>query len=571
MKRKVEKRLKKRSELETGAIPPLELLEESVHVLRSNISETLPFYAFGSVPLVLAMIYFVSDMSQRSDALDVLPGAATTMTLLFIWKNAWQSIFLRKVMDILTLRDPEKVSMGEFARIAFQQGIVQSFGLFVQILSAIILLPIAWTTAFFASFAVYSGEPRAMFSQAFTSAARHSRVHTAQNHVILLCLSVAAFLVWMNISVLLFFAPWMLKTFLGVETFFSKANSLEIIVNMIFNTTFWSVVVGLTYLAVDPILKTAYAVRVFHADSAHKGYDIIADLKRLGAMSAKTALACFLAVVLSFAAAAPSEAAPVQTADKKSQCKERLDPKKLDSAMKKVLSKREYTWRLPPEANRASEESAFIAFLKGIWKTLDDGVSFFDKLMRKLFNNPPRRDSNGSAFMSLMAWLGANALQLSLILLVALLLITLLIIRKRRKSAVLAAAESSSDDAAKETPDLNDESLTADSLEHNEWLEMASEMLRKGNLKLAMRAFFLATIAALARNDYLMIAKYKTNRDYSREVGRRLHAKPEVVAAFKENVGTFERVWYGEHEVDADRVEHFKTNQEKIGNSVASE
>ncbi|MCK5844321.1 MAG: hypothetical protein KAG97_06410, partial [Victivallales bacterium] len=212
MKRKVEKRLKRESAHETGRISAVELLEETVHVLRSNISATLPFYAFGTVPFVLGLIYFVSDMSQRSDALDVLSAAATTMTILLIWKNAWQSLFLRRVMDRLTLRMTERVSVLEFAKIAARQGIVQSLALFVQLISVVIFLPIAWSTAFFASFAVYASEPGADFAGALKSAARHSRVYPTQNHVMLLSLFIASFLLCLNIAVLIFFIPWMLKT-----------------------------------------------------------------------------------------------------------------------------------------------------------------------------------------------------------------------------------------------------------------------------------------------------------------------------------------------------------------------
>jgi hypothetical protein len=94
-------------------------------------------------------------------------------------------------------------------------------------------------------------------------------------------------------------------------------------------------------------------------------------------------------------------------------------------------------------------------------------------------------------------------------------------------------------------------------------------MLEKGELRLALRAFFLATIAALAQHDYLMIAKHKTNMDYAREVSRRLHSKAEVVSAFKENVGMFERAWYGDHEVDPSTIAIVRGNHDTIGRSVA--
>jgi hypothetical protein len=83
-------------------------------------------------------------------------------------------------------------------------------------------------------------------------------------------------------------------------------------------------------------------------------------------------------------------------------------------------------------------------------------------------------------------------------------------------------------------------------------------------LRLALRAFYLASLARLAAGDLITIAKFKSNRDYERELQRRAHAFPEVLSTFAQNVSVFDRVWYGLHEVNPDLVADFAGNVQKI-------
>ena len=86
----------------------------------------------------------------------------------------------------------------------------------------------------------------------------------------------------------------------------------------------------------------------------------------------------------------------------------------------------------------------------------------------------------------------------------------------------------------------------------------------KGELRLALRALYLAGLAHLAQRDMIRVAKFKSNRDYERELRRRARALPELQAAFAENVGIFDRVWYGLHDVTQESLQRFQMNLEKI-------
>ena len=118
--------------------------------------------------------------------------------------------------------------------------------------------------------------------------------------------------------------------------------------------------------------------------------------------------------------------------------------------------------------------------------------------------------------------------------------------------------------AVSATPDLNDENIAADQLPEEGWLKMAREMIAQGNLRLALRAFYLAGLANLAARQMIAIASFKSNREYETELRRRARALPVVQNAFSQNVAAFDRAWYGLHEVTQEALQQFQTNLEQI-------
>lgn len=134
--------------------------------------------------------------------------------------------------------------------------------------------------------------------------------------------------------------------------------------------------------------------------------------------------------------------------------------------------------------------------------------------------------------------------------------------RQRRRGAAKEA-----DESAAATPDLADEDVTADDLPEKDWLDLAREMLAKGDRRLALRAMYLASLALLAERDMIAIARFKSNGDYRAELQRRAHAVPDLVGAFAGNVDYFEDAWYGMHEVTDGIVRGFVANQKRIRSS----
>ena len=95
-------------------------------------------------------------------------------------------------------------------------------------------------------------------------------------------------------------------------------------------------------------------------------------------------------------------------------------------------------------------------------------------------------------------------------------------------------------------------------------VKLARELLERGELRLALRAFYLASLAHLAQRGLISIAKYKSNHDYERELRRRSHALHDLPRTFERNVSVFDRVWYGRQEVSLEMLEEFSSNVERI-------
>jgi hypothetical protein len=116
--------------------------------------------------------------------------------------------------------------------------------------------------------------------------------------------------------------------------------------------------------------------------------------------------------------------------------------------------------------------------------------------------------------------------------------------------------------------DIADESVTADQRPESSWLQLAEELLAKGDCRLALRALYLAGLHYLSEKDLVSIRRWKSGQDYRRELQRRARALALVDAnltpAFARNLFLFERGWYGRHTVDRADVEAFAQGWEEI-------
>jgi uncharacterized protein DUF4129 len=236
----------------------------------------------------------------------------------------------------------------------------------------------------------------------------------------------------------------------------------------------------------------------------------------------------------------------------------------LNEAIDRVISKREYQWREPRKKGDVNEDrGALINFLIGarnwiteITKPLRDLWERFRGWLRRFFN-PDESHSEGVA----VPLTEVQQVLLIALLAVAAALLGLFLWRTFRRKKESAEVEAQ---AVTLVPDLHDENLSAGVLPEEEWRALAAELIAKGELRLAMRALYMASLAFLAGSSLITIARYKSNRDYLRELIRRAREKDMLQQAFSDNIALFERSWYGRHEVTQQLLETFGMNHDRI-------
>jgi hypothetical protein len=528
-----------------------DLIEEATHLLRSAPPATLAIYFLGAIPFVLGFLFFWADMSRSPFANQHLVEAGFALALLFFWMKFCQTIFARRLRAQIAAEPPPRINFRRALNFFLAQTILQPCGLFLIPLSLPAIVPFAWTYAFFQNVTALADGDEKSVLVIFQKARRQTALWPRQNFFALGILLAFAFYVFLNWTIFCFLLPQLFKMLLGLDSIFVQSPM------SLFNTTFFAAMFALTYLCVDPIFKTFYVLRCFYGESLHSGEDLKSELKSFSSFAQKTFAAIFIcAIFLATAAKAQSAAAPAPVS-----ANQKISPADLDRVINQTVHERKFTWRMPREQIvQVGETQGVIGkFFDQLGTKLRQWARELRDWWRKLFQsqNPAAYGKSNSD----SGW--AASVQMLLYILIAVAVGTLAVFlyrvwRGRQKTTTTVAQP------IFPAPDLADENVRADQLPEDGWIKLARELLARGELRLAMRAFYLASLAHLSARNLISIARFKSNRDYERELGRRAHSFPNLLSVFGENIFAFERIWYGAHEVNLDSVNHFASNVEKI-------
>src|SRR5688500_12364392 len=113
----------------TAGKPAIELCEEAVFTLRHAPGAVWATYYIGSMPFILGLLYFWSNMTRGRPSEESLIYGSLVLTLLFIWMKAWQAVFSMRIRGFITGDEWPGLRAGEFFRIAVAQGKWQPWGL----------------------------------------------------------------------------------------------------------------------------------------------------------------------------------------------------------------------------------------------------------------------------------------------------------------------------------------------------------------------------------------------------------------------------------------------------------
>jgi len=536
----------------------LDLLEEAVALWRQAPVTALLAYYLGAVPFWLGALFFLSDMSQNAYAASTVVDWSLGLALLYIWKKVWQTVCAAQLRATLAGRPDEPWTVRRALRMIATQAAWQPWGMLVRFIAAVVTLPFFWATAFFQNITVLgdgSEHVETVRSRALTQA----RLWPGQGHLVLGVLMIFTLFVWFNIAAAIGTVPSLLKSLLGVETAYSRSGWA------LANTTVFATTVALTSLAVDPLRKAVFVLRCFRGAALRSGDDLAAELRAIRRRAVAIAALLLLSVPLhgADAPAAPLEPAPASA-------KAQSEAAELDQRIGEVLERREFAWRSPRQKAEHSEsehESMFGKWLSNAAKSLDKFVSAVFRQLGRAFRwledwlSPKNAPTLPKAGTPSIDWVGLGRALLALLVAILIGVLGFLLWRiwrqRRTRPKVVMAAPIS-------RPDLRSEDVVADQLPEDGWLQMARDHVERGELVLALRAAWLATLAHLGQRSLIGIARHKSNRDYERELQRRARDRQPLLSAFGDNRLAFERSWYGEHEVTRETYSAFEANFQRI-------
>jgi hypothetical protein len=525
------------------------LLEEAVHVLRQAPLFLLSSYYIGALPFVLGLLYFWADMSRSADAHSHQAAASLGVALLYIWMKCCQAVFAGHIKSIVSGKPLPRWSVEQGLSLAATQALIHATAFFILPLAALTVIPFGWCYSFYQNVTAEAigkpDNPAALCKKAWFQA----KLWPRQNLILLAIFSMFGIVVFLNIAGAVYLLPLLLKKYLGIESIFTLSGTHMI------NTTFGTVIIGLTYLSLNPVVKAAYALRCFYGSALKSGADLKTDLRRLisvrtGALIGLLIYAIAVCPLPSVAAAAPF-----------------TSPEALDRSIDEVLGQREFSWRMPRIVTAADEKGAKgpLASLLGwiidkLKKGFNAALSWVDKLIDWLINLLPKGDRRPAA--SDENWI--SSVRVAVIVLLGGLLGALVFILWRSWVRRQAARIETIVDAVESTPDLEAEDALADDLPSSRWLDFAHELTEKRSLRLALRAFYLAILAGLAEHELITIEKFKSNREYEMELRRRAHQKKALLTDFSKSKEIFECVWYGMHKIQQAELESYAAIQKRM-------
>ena len=573
----------------------LDVVEDAFHCVRAAPFGALAAYYIGSAPFVLATIYFWADMANDAFAYRRVGIESLGVATLFLWMKTWQSIYARRLAAFVNDTPPARLTPAAWMRTATRQAVSQATGFVVLPIALLALAPFGYAYAFYQNATVLDDGEAVGFGDFLRRTWRQSVLRPAQNHliiwllspllvgfaaavfflilpimqftapewtetmlrvyaavllIILVPLSPLGMVVALNVAAVIAFLPELLRMLFGVETVFSMSAGGMI------SPTFFVMICGLTYLCLDPFLKAAYVMRCFYGESVQDGRDLRVRLKALRGRS--TALVVLVGVTLLVCGTAQAQTLEEEAGVDRTTL---VSPTELDDSLDRVLESRQYAWRAPRE--RPTDESAFALLMKSIMERVAAARDFIWSYVEDFFDWLFNRDRDRAGGDDESGGMSGTLLRLTVYALIGALIVVLAVLAwrtwRRKEPSIVVSAK-----AVAATPDLEDEGTSADELPQEGWLQMARELLEKGEYRLAMRAFFFAGLAALAHRDLIRISRYKSNRDYARELERIEHEDPDILRSFRAGLRIFEAVWYGTHQATPENVTEFVGTQDEV-------
>jgi len=514
---------------------PLDTLEEAFDILqRAPVSVWLRYLA-GVAPLLVGLLFVWNEFSSAAGPGDNPILATLFLVAVLVWFYRCRQLFAGHLRRVLSLTPVTGKATGPDWSLTTFEGTK----LVAMPLAVLSVVPLGFATAFYRSITLFAAEGLPA-RDAAVKAWRAATAWQRENWFTLAIVTLLGLAVFIDVALTVIIAPMLVKIFTGYESIFAQRGAAVLSVQ-------FPIIVALTWLCFDPLLQAVYVVRAFKWEGLRTGEDLLVRLKRLAPILALFALAASHAALF-------AEPAPALSRDD------------LNQSIDRTLQSRDYAWRIPPAATEAEKKDWFldtvdraVEWLQKGWKAMrdlwSDALDWIDRMLRPIMPSSDRIPSGKpSAVRPVFYVMGIVILALALVLLW----------KFGPRRTVPRAAPAISMAAV----DLNNEGLLASDLPEDEWLKMADGYANSGDLRLALRALYLGTLALLNHRGFLTIHACKSNRDYERELRRRSRDSA-LSQIFRLNIRSFEQSWYGFHEVTGEQIQHFRDNLGRMRSSAA--
>lgn len=566
-------RLHRDDEEEVGAS---ERLDEAFARLRALPGSALVWCVVGPVPMVLALLFCWADQTRGGGPGFGAAGWAVVLTAVWIWLKVTQAFFARAVWACqLPAGGLPRLSPGGWFRRTGALLVVAAGAVPALVLAAVAVVPFGWVFGFFhqATALAYTHDLGVRPWRGLVGAsARLAHHEWWPRHLSLLMLAVLAVLVWGSVFVLGLMVPYLVAVLTGVESEFSRSP-----LAVAFSPLYLWITVSVSWMILGPYGRVLHVLHAFRGLSRRTGDDLLGRLQSVRWRDGGPGgLLPVLMMMIMVAAGARVRAEPASfevPAPVSAPAASAAEEVRLSQAIRDTLSQRDYQWRGRGAGAAAASADGVLGALKDALRSVRDGLRAFDRwlsdagrrLRRLLGAKPGGASSGGGSGLdgdALRAFLvvagvvaGAGGLFFG---------VRAWCRRRRRVAPVLAGG------AAVRAVDLADETTLASALPEDGWLELARVQREAGDPRLAVRAVFLATLAALGDRRLLEIGRGKSNRDYLHELRRRSVARRDVPEVFGRSVAVFERAWYGWHDVAPEWVSELLENHQRLTGNAPS-
>ncbi|MGJ8639113.1 MAG: hypothetical protein ACSHYA_06930 [Opitutaceae bacterium] len=515
-----------------GEPSAMDLVEEGMHLLRQVSITAWTVYFCGVAPFVFGFLFFWSEMSSSGLAERSLVPGAMGLGVLFIWFKVTQSFFADCLRSALIGAEAPAWRLRDWLKVVRLHSFWQSTSLIVLPIAFVATLPFPYVYAFYQNLLLV--DPRGELDDDDASLKRNwrlARMWNEQSWVLLTALSLVFLLSFINWITVLMTVPFLLKTLLGIETVFSRSGA------HLMNSMSLFVCVLLAYVVTDPLIRAVYMLRRHYCESRRSGADL--RLRFRLTLPAKASL-----IAIGFLIGSPLFCPEARSLSAKSEsaieAPTTVNASDLDASIDRVMERREFVWRFPrDEVEEGRDQDA--NWLKDFIEMIERWQEKLDLWLEEFFgkDEAPSKSRDWDGLLGL-----GSALSYLLIGLFVLLLVYFGV-RAFRMYQPLLEVEGSATPEAEAVPDLNAEDVAADVLPRNKWVELARDLIAKGDYRLALRAYFLAQLSALSSEGLVVIRLSKSNREYAKELGRRAHGQVALPYLYRKEMRLFESVWYG--------------------------